>query len=209
MIEFLNDNAGAVQSIATFVLVGITGWYVKLTRGVAVSTATQAQEAQKQTQVLSDQLELQRQQLDQLLDAAAQAKMTLGQQRQRDLGRFVQLAEQIDGQLQGLPRGDKAPADPLRGANVWSDSELDELTRLAPLFDATRQVGTAVLMLRQISAAIRQLRGLRVDGNSSAILRQALPGNWNERVDAARKAVGDVHAVGLAQQVLTAGETSS
>ena len=31
-IDFLNENSGAITAIATLILVGITGWYVYLTR---------------------------------------------------------------------------------------------------------------------------------------------------------------------------------
>lgn len=38
MIHWLNDNAGAIQALATIVLVGITYWYAHLTKQVADAT---------------------------------------------------------------------------------------------------------------------------------------------------------------------------
>lgn len=44
-IEWLNANSGAVQAVATVVLVGITAWYVKLTRDLARTTREQLEHA--------------------------------------------------------------------------------------------------------------------------------------------------------------------
>lgn len=40
MIEWLNTNAGAIQAVTTIVLVGVTAWYVVLTRQMVQATRT-------------------------------------------------------------------------------------------------------------------------------------------------------------------------
>jgi hypothetical protein len=40
VIEWLNTNAGAIQAVTTFVLVGVTAWYVVLTRQMVQATRT-------------------------------------------------------------------------------------------------------------------------------------------------------------------------
>lgn len=53
-VQWLNDNSGAVQAIATFVLVIVTSLYVVFTKWMATAARRQAQAAAQQAKLTSD-----------------------------------------------------------------------------------------------------------------------------------------------------------
>jgi hypothetical protein len=73
IIQFLNANSGAIQAIATAVLVLITGWYTFLTWRVASAANKQADAARAQTGLLAEQLAHQQRALQEQIAANTEA----------------------------------------------------------------------------------------------------------------------------------------
>jgi hypothetical protein len=63
-VQWLNDNAGAVQALATIVLIGVTTAYVMLTRSISRSTQKQAEATHQEVEATRQEVETTRQLVD-------------------------------------------------------------------------------------------------------------------------------------------------
>jgi len=159
LIQWLNQNAGAVTAFATLVLAGLTAWYVILTREIAIASrdtvrlATEAQEAERRQSVRSLTPLVRR-----LSEMAAALPVPLGVLT-----------------VQGLP--------------LWTDDDLSDLEALARMVEGAdlQAASVAVKHLRFIAERIEEIK--RDEAGSGWNANKLLPPVWAQHVTDARNAL--------------------
>ena len=163
-VDWLNQNSGAVQAIATIVLAVLTGFYVILTGQIARAARDQVQQA----------LGVQR-------AAATQARMQLD-------GLIIRLLVLLD-RLPGPEPNDTR----IRGATLWTEEELQRFEHLTALVGGDPvEASKTIAAFRGVAGFVREVKEtspLQGFGwnptNASA---------WARGLSAAREALTSTHA---------------
>jgi len=97
--DSLNDNSGAVQAIATVVLVMVTAFYVVLTRSLSKSAAKQADASAKMAEEMREQAEASVKMAEEMREQTIELRKAHSQQI-----RPVVRVNRVNGSLRGQPR---------------------------------------------------------------------------------------------------------
>ena len=159
VIEWLNRNAGAVTAIASVVLAGLTGWYVVITRQIAL--------ASRET-----------------LRHSVEAQQAARRQAERALRALVRRLSEMAAAVP-VPLG----VNTVQRIPLWSDDDLRDLEALAREAEGAdlEAASLAVKNLRHIATIIAEIK--RDEAGVGWNANKHSPPVWANDVGAARTAL--------------------